>query len=94
MPRLTGSPPALAHQRHERVRVAARDLPAAQDLLGLVDVHDLVAAAQDRDPRAAVDQRLRHRERGEHAELRRAELRSRPEHRGAASGCPRRRGGC
>ena len=84
MPRLTGSPPARAHQRHERVGVAARDLPAAQDLLGLVDVHDLVAAAEDGDPRPPVDQRVRHGERREHAELRRAERRARGEHRRAA----------
>ena len=74
----------VADQRHERVGVAARDLPPAQDLLGLVDVHDLVAAAEDRHARAAVDQWLGHGERGEHAERRRAQRHSRREHRGPA----------
>ena len=56
-----------ADQRHERMGVAARDLPPAQDFLGLVDVHDLVAAAEDGHPRTAVDQWVGHGEGGEHA---------------------------
>ena len=44
----------LSHQRDERVSVAARDLPAAENLLRLVDVHDLVAAAEDGHPGPSV----------------------------------------
>jgi hypothetical protein len=53
-------------------------------LLGTVDVHDLVAAAENRHPRAAVDQWLSHGERGEHPERRRAQCHSLRKHRGAA----------
>ena len=85
----------LADQRHEGVGVRARDLPAAQDLLRLVHVHDLVAAAEDRHPRPPEDQRMGHRERGQHAESGRAEFVAGAEHRLALSGCPRRpRAGC
>ena len=84
IPRFTGTPPASPHQRAQRMGVAARHLAAVQNLLGTVHVHDLVAAGQNRDPRLAVDQRMRHRQRGEHAELRRPQRPACGKHRGSA----------
>ena len=69
MPRLTGSPPARRTSATSVWVLLLADLAAAQDLLGLVHVDDLVAAAEDGDARPAVDQRMRHRERREHAQL-------------------------
>ncbi len=77
--------PGEAHQGDERVGIAAGDLPAAQDLLGLVHVDDLVAAAHDGDARAPVHQRVGHGERGQDTEFRGAEQRALPEHDGAAT---------
>ena len=71
-----------SHQGNQGVSVAARDLPAAQDLLRLVDVHDLVAAPQDGYPGPPVHQRMRHRERREHPQLRGPQLGPGGEHGG------------
>jgi hypothetical protein len=50
------------HHRQQGMGVAACGLPAAEDLLRLVHVHDLVATAEDGHPGLPVHQRARHRE--------------------------------
>src|SRR3982751_5434590 len=67
-------PAGGADQSDKGVSVAARDLAPAQYLLGSVYIRDLVAAAENRDPRSAVDQRMSHRDGGEHAQVRGAQL--------------------
>jgi hypothetical protein len=48
----------LANQSHQGVRIAARNLSPAQNLLGLIYIYDLVTAAEDGDPGPAVHQRM------------------------------------
>src|SRR3954464_8964870 len=63
-----------ADQGNKGVRVTAGDLPPTEDRFRLIDIHDLVAAAEDGNPRSPVDQRMRHREGGEYPQLSRPQL--------------------
>ena len=67
-------PTGQADQRGQGMGIRACDLPPGEDLVGLIHVHDLIAASQDRHPRPAIHQGVGDRERGEHAEFGGAKL--------------------
>ncbi len=72
------------NQRSKRIGVRAGNSLAAQDQVGLVEPGQFVAAGRNADPWTAPHQRVRDGERGEHAEMGRAEFGAGPEDDGAA----------
>src|SRR6266508_2384816 len=56
-PEIDGFSARAANQGVERVRVRARDLPARENLVALLELDDLIARSHERDPRPAMHQR-------------------------------------
>src|SRR6185312_17302773 len=76
-PEINGISAGGANQRAERVPVRRDDLPACAHLTEAVELDEFVAGRENRDARRTNDVHLRESERGEHADLRRAERRAR-----------------